>query len=388
MPFIFLLRFLFSLISWILLAAAVYLLWSWHQGEAFRDANGVVHLVRHDWRLWTGLALVVWSFGGGALVLRPFVARRDRDPLLPARGNGRLIQGADGARLYVETAGAEDAPVLVLTHGWGLDSTIWAYARRDLSRDFRLVLWDLPSMGKSRTPLKSVTLDSFARNLEVIIRHTGADRVVLVGHSIGGMTIQTLARNHPEFFPARIAGIVLVDTTYHNPLKTMALGGLAQALRFPLLEPQLFATIGLWPLAWISAWKSYLDGSAHLANRFGFGPDVTHAQLEQTTRLSVRNSQAAQAKGNLAMFRWDADHALAGLGVPVLAIAGTADIVTKPEASRHIVEGTPGAELMTIDRANHMGFVEQADLYNRAIAAFARRCHAGAPAGDRGLPAA
>jgi len=386
MPLLFFLRFLFSLVSWVILAASAWLLWTWYQGEAVHDIHGVVHIVRHDWRLWAGLALVAWSFGGGALILKPLLARKDRQRLVPARGDGRIVPGADGAQLYIETVGPEGAPVLVLTHGWGLDSTIWAYAKRDLSRDFRLVLWDLPSMGKSKAPPKAVTLDSFARNLEVVIRHTGADRAVLVGHSIGGMTIQTLARNHPDLFPAKVAGVVLVNTTFHNPLKTMVLSGLAQAIRFPVLEPQLFATMGLGWLAWLSAWKSYLDGSAHLANRFGFGPDVTHSQLEHTTLLSVRNSQGAQAKGNLAMFRWDADHALAGAGVPVLAIAGKIDLLTRAEASWHIVDVTPGAERLTVERANHMGFVEQAGIYNPAIARFAKACYADAPDREQSRP--
>lgn len=376
MPLILFLRFLFSLVGWVILAGAVYLLWTWYQGDRVLDVYGVVHIVRHDWRLWTGIVLGLWSIGGGGLILKPLLARRDGEPLAPKRGDGHIIPGTDGAQLYVETTGAADAPVLILTHGWGLDSTIWAHAKRDLSRHFRVVTWDLPSMGKSKAPLKAVSLDSFARNLETVIRHVGADRAILVGHSIGGMTVQTLARNHPDLFPAKVAGVVLLNTTYRNPLTTMALSPLAQALRFPVLEPQLFVTIGLWPLAWLSAWKSYLDGSAHLANRLGFGPEVTRSQLEYTTLLSIRNSQAGQAKGNLAMFRWDADHALAAAGVPVLVIGGKDDIVTRPDASWHIADVTPGAERLVVERANHMGFVERAGIYNHAIAAFARPCFA------------
>ncbi len=103
---------------------------------------------------------------------------------------------------------------------------------------------------------------------------------------------------------------MLVNTTYTNPLRTMALGGLAQALRRPLLEPMLRLTIWLQPLAWLSAWQSYLSGAAHLANRTGFSQHVTRSQLEHTTLLATRNPPAASARGNLAMFGWDADGAL------------------------------------------------------------------------------
>ncbi len=384
MPLILFLRSLFSLISLAILAGAAYLLWTWYQGDYYRDVYGVLHQVRHDWILWTGIALSVWSFGGGSLILKPFLARRDKAPFAPERSNGHMIEGDNGAKLYVEKHGSPGKPCIILTHGWGLDSTIWANTLPALVDDFHVVTWDLPSMGKSKAPTTAVTLDSFAANLTRVIEHAGAKEVVLIGHSIGGMTIQTLARDNPDFVKSRVRGIVLLNTTYRNPLTTMLFSGLAQALRFPLVEPQFFCTMLLWPLAWLSAWKSYLDGSAHIANRLGFGPLVTHKQLEHTTLLSIRNPQGPQAKGNLAMFRWDADGALAQLRLPVLLIAGEDDIVTQARASLHIATKTPGANVIVVDKANHMGFLERADVYNPAIAAFAAQQFAANA--DSGLP--
>jgi pimeloyl-ACP methyl ester carboxylesterase len=95
-----------------------------------------------------------------------------------------------------------------------------------------------------------------------------------VGHSIGGMTIQTLARDDAAYFNRKVAGTVLVNTSYTNPLKTMILSGLAQAIRWPLLEPLMRLGIVLQPLVWLSAWQSYLSGSSHMANRLGFGKYV------------------------------------------------------------------------------------------------------------------
>ncbi len=333
MPLLMIIRFVLSLLSWALLGAAAWLLWSWNQGEYVRDVDGVVHHIRHEWRLWTGLALLVWSFGGGNLLIRPFLARGDRDPLKPSRSHGEMIEGADGAHLYVETHGPVDAPCIVLTHGWGLDSTIWAYSKRELGQDFRLVLWDLPGMGRSRPGRTGITLEAFAENLKRVIAFTGRDRVVLVGHSIGGMTVQTLARDHADLFNRAVAGTVLVNTTYLDPLKTMVMSGLMQALR-PLIVMAMHLTVWLAPLAWLSAWQSYLNGSAHMANRLGFAGHVTHSQLGYTTLLTTRNSPAAQARGNLAMFRWNATGAMAQVATPVLVIAGDKDIVTKEEASR------------------------------------------------------
>ena len=374
MPLILLLRFWLSLASLAILAGAAYLLWSWHHGYVVRDVYGVLHVAHDGWRLWTGMALLVWSFGGGGIILRPFLARRDTDPFTPRRAGGQMIEGANGAKLYVETQGASTKPCLILTHGWGLDTTIWATTKRDLADQFRIISWDLPTMGKSKAPHSAVSLDSFAQNLARVIEFAGEAKVVLVSHSIGGMSTQTLARDRPELMRNRVAGVVLLNTTYRNPLTTMIMSGLAQALRFPVIEPQFYLTLALWPLAWLSAWKSYLDGSAHLANRLGFGPLVTHSQLNHTTLLSIRNSQGGQARGNLAMFRWDADGAMKATGVPLLVIAGVDDIVTQPRGGRHIADSVPGAEFKLVDKANHMGFLERADVYCPAIGAFALKC--------------
>jgi pimeloyl-ACP methyl ester carboxylesterase len=306
----------------------------------------------------------------GRLLLIPFIAQRDDKKFNPSRGRGATVAGADGARLYVESIGPLDAPVLILTHGWGLDSTIWHYARLDLGDRFRLMVWDLPGMGLSRpAPHNGVSLQAFAANLDLIIGMAGQRKVFLVGHSIGGMAIQALARERPEAFDT-VAGVVLLNTTNTNPLKTMILAPLACALRWPVWEPALWLTIALQPLAWLSAWQSYFSGAAHLANRIAFGSGVTRSELGHTTLLTTRNSPAHQARGNLAMLRWDAKGALAKSGVPVLIVGGANDIVTTPKASEGIARDTPHSRLEIIAGANHMSILERAAAYHEVIRDF------------------
>jgi pimeloyl-ACP methyl ester carboxylesterase len=372
MPLIALARLLSSLLSLALLGICAYLLWSWYQGDLVRDAAGDLYRVRETWRLWVSLGLLAWSLLG-RVILTPIIAGKDKGPPSGAtHGDGKMVEGASGAQLYIQSVGPAAAPVIVMTHGWGLDSTIWGYAKRQLT-DHRLILWDLPGLGRSK-PAKgrAVSLDDFAADLGTVIEQAGDQPVVLVGHSIGGMTIQTLARDNPALFQQRVAGVVLINTTYTNPLQTMILSGLVKALRWPVIEPMMRLTIWLQPLAWLSAWQSYLSGSAHLANRLGFGRFVTHSQLEHTTLLATRNAPGVQAKGNLAMFRWDASAVLPKINKPVLVLSGDADLVTKLEASRVIAGAIPGARLQVIDGVNHMGFLERADVYNEAIRAFTR----------------
>ncbi|MDB5421017.1 MAG: hypothetical protein JWR59_964 [Brevundimonas sp.] len=372
MPLIALLKIVFALLSLLILAAAGYLLWSWWDGYLIpaADGQGLV-FVRDDWRVWTGLGLLAWSFLGRVIVT-PLLARGDTDPTTPRREDGVEIAGTADARLYVERRGGGEGLPLVLTHGWGLDSTIWDYASRDLGQTHPLILWDLPGLGRSKVKPSGVTLPAFAQDLRQVIEFTGAPKVILVGHSIGGMTIQTLVRDQPDFVRDHVAGIVLINTTYTNPLRTMILSPLLLALQKPVLEPVFHLMAWLQPVAWLGAWQSYLSGSAHVANRFGFGRYVTRSQLEHTTLLATRNPPGVQARGNLAMFHWDATDALANLGVPLLVLGGDRDIITKLEASRNIA-AAGRADLEAIEGVNHMGFLERSDLYNLAIEMFAAR---------------
>ena len=367
MPLILILRFLFSLLSLAIFCAAAYFLLRWYDGVPVRDLEGVVHQIREDWCLWTGLGALAWSFLGG-LVLKPLLAGPDRRVLKSQRSSGRTLSSPSGSALYVETHGDPGAPPIILTHGWGLDSTIWGYAVEDLASRFHVITWDLPGLGRSRG---RIDLKSFAADLRVVTELAGSRKAVLVGHSIGGMTIQTLVRDDPAFVDAHVAGIVLLNTTHTNPLRTMILSPLCQALRWPLIEPLMWLAIPLQPLVWASAWQSYLSGSAHIANRIGFGKYVSRSQLNVTTLLATRNAPGAQARGNLAMFRWDATGALAKVSVPVLVIGGAMDIVTKPEASRTIAGSAQSVRLTIVDDVNHMGFLERYETYNEAIAAFA-----------------
>ena len=372
MPLILILRFLFSLLSLGILAAAGYFIWRWYDGVLVPDPSGVVHRIREDWPLWAAAGALAWSFLG-SLVLKPFLAGVDRRVLKPVRSNGRTLKSPTGSSLYVEVHGDASSPPVILTHGWGLDSTIWRYAVEDLSSRFRVITWDLPGLGRSKG---KIDLSSFAADLRAVIQVAANSKVVLVGHSIGGMTVQTLARDDAEFVNAHVAGIVLLNTTYTNPLRTMIVSPLWRALRWPVLEPLMWLTIPLQPLVWLSAWQSYLSGSAHLATRLGFGKHVGRSQLNVTTLLGTRNPPAALARGNLAMFRWDATGALLNIHVPVLVIGGGADIVTKPQASHTIADSAVSAHITIVKDANHMGFLEQYETYNDAIAAFARSVQA------------
>lgn len=363
------LRGLVGALSLIILSVAIYLLATWTEGE-IRVVDELLVRDRADWRLWAGLTLLAWSFLGRTPVLA--VLTRNGGPVFSRAPDHSRVEGASGARLHIEAAGPADAPPILFTHGWGMDASIWTPQREALQDRFRLVFWDLPGLGLSRSaPGGPVTLQSFAESLSRVL--DTLDRpAVLVGHSIGGMVMQTLARDRPELFGSRIAGVVLLNTTHTNPLKTMIMSGPLLALQ-PVVELGSRLVVWLQPLIWLQAWQAYLSGSTHIAMRFGCGPRVTRRTLDHVALLSTRNPPGVQARGNLAMFKWDATGALAGLPTPVMVIGGERDIVTKLEASRTLASTAARGDLLAIPRGNHMSPADEEALYNEAIAAFVDR---------------
>ena len=89
-----------------------------------------------------------------------------------------------------------------------------------------------------------------------------------VSFVVGLLSLGLIAfcRRFPEQLAprGRVAGLVLVNTTYTTPLATTTASGFFSAIRYPVLEPLLHLTVWLWPLVWLASWLSYLNGTAHL----------------------------------------------------------------------------------------------------------------------------
>ncbi|PXY32458.1 alpha/beta fold hydrolase [Prauserella muralis] len=128
---------------------------------------------------------------------------------------GRFVTG-DGTSLHVEQTGPADAAAtLVLVHGWTQDHRTWDRVLPGLPRDVRVVRYDLRGHGLS-DPARpgTATIDHLADDLaELLADRAPGGRLVLAGHSMGGMTIMALADRHPGLVADRVAGVGFVATS-------------------------------------------------------------------------------------------------------------------------------------------------------------------------------
>jgi pimeloyl-ACP methyl ester carboxylesterase len=103
----------------------------------------------------------------------------------------------------------------------------------------------------------------------------------------------------------------------------------------------------------------------------GFGTRPTRRELELVARDATANRPAVQARGNIAMMRWQVTDALPRLNVPALVFTGGKDIVTLPRAGELITKLLPQARQRSVPKAGHLGPIEFADEYARMILDFA-----------------
>jgi pimeloyl-ACP methyl ester carboxylesterase len=113
----------------------------------------------------------------------------------------------DGMKIH-STAKGKGSRTLVLVHGWTCDDTSWAANVPELSKHYRVVTLDLPGHGQSGSPRDGkLTMDLFARAVEAVRAEQRADKIVLVGHSMGTPVIRQYARLYPQ----HVAALVIVD---------------------------------------------------------------------------------------------------------------------------------------------------------------------------------
>jgi pimeloyl-ACP methyl ester carboxylesterase len=319
---------------------------------------------------------VLVALGGGRLVYPLRWRAGGHEPGPRQAGTVHHLTRPDGTVLHLESDGPPDAPPLLCTHGWGVTSAQWQVWQPLVGPQCRLVVWDLPGLGRSTRPTTAdYSLEKMAQDLEAIITFLGPRPVLLVGHSIGGMILLTLCRLFPEALGARVCGLVLVHTTYTNPVRTTARCRLYTVLQKPVLEPLLHLTIALSPLVWFLNVLSSLNGSAHASTaRQSFAGTQTRAQVTFVTRCLLQLSPAVVARGMFGMLHYEATTTLATLTVPVLLVAGDQDTTTVPDASTFMRAAIPGAQLTTLTPAKHQGLLEHHAQFTQVVATFGAAC--------------
>ena len=340
-----------------------------------------------------GLAASVLALAGGGIALgleleRRIVSKRlhaERDdaedePFFSLRSSGPEVVTPDGVRLHTEVdelpadggtspAGPGDDLTLVLVHGYALSLDCWHFQRKHFRNKLRIVLYDQRSHGRSgRSAGELCRVPQLAEDLlQVLDEVAGDGPVVLVGHSMGGMTIMHLARTHPEQFGTRIRGVALFSTAAGEMADHSPIRGLPGRTFGRIAQPTM-AALNRIPEVVERGRTAGSDLSFVFTKKGSYGSDVPPSYVEfmnqmlgQTPMSVISDFYPAFAE----LDEYDAFNVLATVETAV--IGGEDDAITPIRHTDKIIELLPGADVRRLPDCGHMGIIEHHEIFNQVL---------------------
>ncbi|MFD1931363.1 MULTISPECIES: alpha/beta fold hydrolase [Nonomuraea] len=321
-------------------------------------------------------AALAKRYAVGRIRLRPDLEANE--PFGELRGRERTLTTSDEVALHVEIDGPDDAPVtIVFCHGYTHNLDSWHYQRRDLRENYRIVLWDQRSHGLSqRTEKQDSSIERLGEDLFEVLETFVQGPCVLVGHSMGGMTIMALADRHPELFGDRIKGVGLISTSA---------GKLAEiTLGLPALLAKGLHKVAPLTVSMLGRGGSLVDKTRHAGNdvaflvlrHFGFGDskNVSPTLVDFVESMIRSTPTEVIADFYPALMNHDKLSALGVLDdVPTAIMVGEKDWLTPPEHSRAIAAALPRAQLTEVPETSHLVQLERPSVVNDALRDLVKR---------------
>ncbi|MEU9332066.1 alpha/beta hydrolase [Streptomyces sp. NPDC048290] len=375
-----------------------------------------------NWRKATGIAgaaigVLAAGAAAGVAIERMTVGRGMRQrarlaldsagPYGALRGTPGRAYADDGTELYYEVDDVEKeegdsgrrrrlfgrkapAPVtVVFSHGYCLNQDSWHFQRAALRGVVRSVYWDQRSHGRSARGTaqierrEPVSIDQLGRDLKAVLDDAAPEGpIVLVGHSMGGMTMMALAAQFPELVRDRVVAVALVGTsagrlgevTYGLPAAGV------NAVRRVL--PGVLKALGQQAELVERGRRATADLFAGIIKRYSFATrDVDPAVARFAERMIEATPIDVVAEFYPAFTEHDKSEALALFtDLPVLVLAGVQDLITPSEHSEAIADRLPDAELVLVPDAGHLVMLEHPEVVTDRLADLLTRAGA-VPAG-------
>lgn len=326
--------------------------------------------------------LTLLAAGGAAwtTAYRSDRRRIDADPVRPAldaelRGRPVPVRAGDGTALRVRVFGPEDAQTIVLIHGWTCALEFWTLQIQALQDEFRIVAYDLRGHGGSAPSSGGdYSIDAYRDDLESVLRATVPDgeKAVLVGHSLGAMTIVAWAADRGESLLNRVAAVGLFSTGLGD-LVTSSL-----ILPAPGVGSRVRQELGQLLLGSKAPIPARVTPLVSRAVRYialcGAASPATVAFCE---RMVLNCPRDVRANTGSAISRIELLEGLDALDVPTIVLVGRDDRLTPPvHAERMTAALDEVLETIVLPDVGHMAPLEAPDRTNAAIRALVR-------AGDR-----
>jgi non-heme chloroperoxidase len=280
----------------------------------------------------------------------------------------------DRGTIYVVERGNALDPPIVLSHGVTLSVRTWFHQLEELPKEgFRTIAFDHRGHGRSVLGEEGHSLENLGRDFKTVLERLDLRDAVLVGHSMGGVAVQSFVTNFPEVAAERVAGIVLLSTLAYTPFGSRSTRTKARIEKMLKRSPD-------------SQWLWDAPNLGFLAARVGFGKSPRPSHVELVRKMMGECPPDTRRDAPRVLVGLDLTRDLPNVQIPTLVIGGTADVLTPPFEARQMARLIPGARLELMSGGGHMLMLERTDELDRLIVDFAHEVRAGRPAhGVRGV---
>ena len=337
-------------------------------------------------RRWLAGAAGLSAVGGlaGTTVARSLTRRvadvdphRDEDFELLDADRGCVVTTPDGVPLAVREVGPTDAPLtVVFAHGFCLRMGAFYFQRDRLTEQWgsqvRMVFYDQRGHGQSGdAPPETFTVPQLGQDLESVLA-VMAPRgpVVLVGHSMGGMTVLAHARQYPQRYPQRIVGVALISSAAEGVSRSP----LGEILKNPVLEAARFA-VRYAPKTVHRTRGAASSVIGPVLRAASYGDEKISSSVVAFSERMMHGTPISTLIGFLhALEVHDETAALATLAqVPSLIVCGDHDLLTPMEYSENMAAQLPKSELVIVGGAGHLVQLEQPEIVDDALVRLVER---------------
>jgi len=231
----------------------------------------------------------------------------------------------------------EGRETILFIHGAGGGQYTWSYQKGFFEKEFNPVIIELPGHGESGGEGEQ-EIWKYAGHVLSFMKALGLQQVFLVGHSMGGAIVQTLALSHPEV----IKGIVLVGTGARLKVLPMILEGI----------------------------RNNFVGTVPKINQFAYSRKAPSDLIEKGVSLMLQCRTEVLYGDFLACDRFDIAHEIEKIVLPTLILCGEDDQLTPVKYSQFLQSRIKGSTLEVLPNAGHMVMMESFQAFNEKIGEF------------------
>jgi pimeloyl-ACP methyl ester carboxylesterase len=225
------------------------------------------------------------------------------------------------------------------------------------SAGYQPVALDLMGYG-TREPIEAMSFEALAEDVEFAISESGLERAVLIGHSMGGMVVQTMLRRKPEAY--RAAVLSCTSPAFGNPAGDFQKKFVADRLE-PLDTGYTMADVAPAAMRGMMGPNADPAGAALFVEEYAKVPEATY-------RAAVQCLVTFDERANLASIK-----------VPVLCLAAELDRNAPPPVLEKMAAKIPGARYVCLPSLGHMPNLEAPQAFDAAIFNFLGAVLAAAP---------